>query len=567
MTLSKRHAAAIAAIAVALSGAFIPSVAVAGEQPSAPTSGPAFDAAAKELLNGEGVEAVAVDGDGRVVVYTASPDDLDLAASEFVEGNSNVSVRVLDAPFTATDDTDVVGGAGYLALDPEGPVSATVCSIGFTGWNATGGPAIISAGHCADDGVSTASVLTLPTGDPAGGATDSSQVEPTYLLGELGFAQFGGPGDTVGEAGSADTVDISAWDVVNDELTLLPAITDWTTAASEDLSASATPVRSVGTAQLGPIEKSGRTTGLTVGTVDAVEGWALVDGRQVYGFLATIAAGDGDSGGALYQGSTAVGIISGGATLGGVSIVWGADLQAGLAAADGYSVSLFVDPPVLSSPVTGGEVMVGGAISGTGPAEHTLVVTPDGAPSFDVPIDASGQWSFAAPDAPGDFGFTLYAQEGFDVSKETAYTVGVLPAPPVIANPADGALFALDAAPTGANGSGREGARVIVTLDGAVVGETEVVDGAWSVPFAAVPGPGAHTLVARQTVNGQSNSATVTFEVAAAPVVTGGGNLPSTLPATGLGDLTPLATSAGMLLFAGGLLVAVRQGSRRLGRR
>ncbi|WP_159500920.1 S1 family peptidase [Microbacterium sp. 18062] len=657
MTARKKHIAAVgttAAIALALSGAFVPTAAIADEESTAPTSGAAFDATAKQLLTDEGVQAVATDGQGRVVVYTTTPqENLEGAADEFVEGNSNVVVKVIDAPFTTTADTDVVGGAGYFAVDPAAPDQGALCSVGFTGWNATGDPAIISAGHCTDDGLLTASALTLPTGDPAGGgASDNDDVALTYLLGELEFSQYGGPGNTPGTEGSEDAVDISVWDVVNSDLTLLPEITDWTTAASEDLSASTTQVRSVGTAQLGTVEKSGRTTGHTTGNVEAVGGWANVDGRQVYGFLATLDSAEGDSGGALYQGTTAVGILSGGTTSDGVSLTWGADLQAGLSLTGGYSVAVFVDAPVLASPADGGQIGAGGTISGTGPANHTLVVTPDGEAAFEVPIDGSGNWSFPAPDEYGDFEFTLLAKQGFNESAEVSYSVEVLPAPPVITVPGDGARivtelteisgtgvagatltltgavdetttvgsdgtwsvetdlgigahevtarqssggvvsasatasfavvpaaptvnsplagarFAYESSPTGANGAGLNGADITVTLDGAAAGETEVVDGAWSVQFAA-PAAGAHTLVVTQTVNGQtSDPTTVTFEVAAAPVVPGpggGSGGSGSLPATGMSDITPFVGGAVALLLAGIALVAFRRSRTQVG--
>ncbi|MEV7694176.1 LPXTG cell wall anchor domain-containing protein [Microbacterium sp. NPDC089189] len=621
---------------------------------NAPVEGAEFDALAQEVLTDSAtVEAVIPSGDS-VVLYSTTPDALDGAAAEFEARYANVEIRSLDAPFEAYAEDDVVAGAGYFAVDPanvNGP--GGLCSIGFTAWNPDGDPALISAGHCTEDGLYSRSALTLPTGDPAGGgALNNDDVELTQLLADLEFSLFGGAGNSVGTANEFPAADVSAWDVINTDLTLIPAVTDWTTAASEDLSLSATPIRAVGNAQLGSVAKSGRTTGNTTGTVVEVGGWATVGGRQVYGFMSELVSAEGDSGGAIYQGNTAVGILSGGTTSAGVELTWGADLQTNLALTGGYAVALYIDAPVITS---GAEIGVGGSVTGTAQANSTLVVDIDGEPGspFEVAVDANGNWSFPVPAEVDDYTYTIYVQRGFDTSASVDGAVSVLPAAPVITNPTNGArivselttitgtgvagadvsltigngssgdslqtvveangewsvdinagigaytitalqsvsgvdsavasvdfavvpsaptvdhpiagaTFAFASSPTGANGTGTDGATVTVTIDGVAAGTAEVVDGRWAVSFAA-PAAGAHTLAATQTINTIASDATsVAFTVAAAPVPGQPGS-GGTLPATGMSDITPFLGGGVVLLAAGLALVAFRRARRQVG--
>ncbi|MFF7291404.1 S1 family peptidase [Microbacterium sp. NPDC008134] len=648
MTQNKRRVLAggtTAAIILALSGALIPTAATADEDATAPTSGASFDANAKQLLTNDGVEAVATNAAGQVVVYTTAPEDaLAGEADAFVDGHSNVVVEVIDAPFESHADTDVVGGAGYFATDPANPGPGGLCSVGFSAWTPAGDPAYISAGHCTSDGLYSSSALTLPTGDPAGGGDpENEDVALTYGLADLAFSQYGGPGNTPGASGDLTSSDVSAWDVTNPALTTLPEVTNWTTSATEDLSLSTIPIRSVGTAVVdGAVTKSGRTTGFTSGQVLAVGGWANVSGRQVYGFMTNVQSSEGDSGGAVFQGNTAVGILSGGTTTAEGPIMFAADLQNALSLTGGYTVALFLDAPVVTSTSPLG---AGSAITGTGPANSTLKVSQDGGAEVDVPVDGAGNWSFPAPEV-GTYSYTAYAASGFNTSETTAFEVEVVPAAPVFTSPANGdrivsevteiagtgeigatvsltgdvtdeatvgedgtwsvevdlgidaysvtatqeidgitsasatsafaviptapvveaplvgGAYAFASAPTAATGTGIEEAAISATLNGADAGATTVADGAWSLPLTAEAG--AFTLVVTQTVNGQSNSTTVTYEVAAAPTTGGGsdggaGSAPGSLANTGMSDPTPYVVTASALLLLGAALLMVRR--------
>jgi hypothetical protein len=532
----KKRAAYLAVCSLALTGlsttAGTAAFAADGDD-TAPTSGAQFDTLAKSLLTEDGVQAVTTDGDGNVVLYTTEPAaEIGESARSVAEDSSNVIVKVLDAPIASYSTDDVVGGAGYLAVTDPPTDEASLCSIGFSAWSPTGTPAVISAGHCTNDNTSVDSALTLPTGDPAGGgAVTNDDVQPTQALGTLKFSQYGGPGNTAGANGAADSVDISIIDVNNQALTNLPRVTDWTTTA--DLSASTLPVRSVGAAQVGAaVSKSGRTTGFTSGTVQGI-GWSNVAGRQVSGFLTNVVADHGDSGGAIIQGDRAVGIVSGGSTEGGEPVMWGANLQNGLALTGGYTVALFLDAPAVTAQST--PYFTDAPVTGTGPAGATLTVTPEnGTTPFEVPIDANGAWSFPAPGAEGNYGYSIAAKKGFDKSAATTFNIDVVLAPPVFTSPVNGQL--IETSLKAVTGTGKAGATV--TLTGDVTG-TATVDGAgnWSVP--ADLSYGAYSITAsQQTPNptrsanareldalAVSSTATVAFQVGpVAPVISSPAN-------------------------------------------
>ncbi|MCY1718011.1 hypothetical protein OVA26_13800 [Microbacterium sp. SL62] len=481
-------AAASATVALTASGLLAPAAFAGDDQTVAPTSGAAFDASAKQLLSAnDDVQAVGKDGNGNVVVVTTDASALDGESGAISKRSANVVVKEVAAELTSFADSDVVGGAGYYAEAINPADLSGFCSIGFTGFDKAGNPAVISAGHCEGDGARKVTQLTLPTSDDAGGAGTKPTL--TYDLGSFAFAQWGGPGNTT-EDTTTSAVDISVIDVANPALDLLPVVTDWTTASSEDLSLSTRPVKAVGKAQIGAFSKSGRTTGFTDGEVSIVDGWARVGGRSVYGFGGQLKAGPGDSGGAVIQGSTAVGVVSGGDEASG--FFWAADLQAGLALTNGYSVALDIDEPALTAPTSGGTVGLGGTISGTAPVNTTVEVDPATGETFTIPVDGAGNWSFAAPDELGPYKFSLTAFSGYSRSAAVAASVDVRIAAPMITSPSEDAFVINEL--TSISGTGLVGATVTVT-GGTSESATErptalellgtaVVDAAgnWSIP-------------------------------------------------------------------------------------
>ncbi|WP_378144715.1 hypothetical protein ACFJGV_14630 [Cnuibacter sp. UC19_7] len=535
----------------------------------APTSGPAFDAQAKSLLNEDGIQAVATDGDGNVVVLTTKAQDaLTGGAEAFVDSNSNVVVRTIDAPFSAFSDKDVVGGAGYLVGTQTTPVGS--CSVGFSGFNKTGEPVVISAGHCVVDETDPSvtydfSRLTRPQSDTAGGGT-GNPVDYTNL-GQLEVGQFGGPGNSAGTNGDVHSVDISVWNTAND-LTLLPEVSTWSAAdiAANDLSIDTVPVTGIGDATVGAtVTKSGRTTGYTQGTVSTINGWANVAGHAVYGFESDTPAAPGDSGGAILQGNTAVGLISGGTTAGGKQITWGANLQAAIAqvnsvANEDFTIAVALATPVLTSPADGGDVFAGGAITGTATPNTTLSVQHGTDAPFTVPVDANGNWTITAPVQTGNAAYRVVSTSGFSESAALEFEVNVVEAPlpsPVFTNPVDGQRVVTSL--TKVTGTGTPGATV--NLTGSVTDEVVVgADGSWSVD--ANLGYGAYTISAIQSETAPTGSlstfaapdsapAVVNFAVVpVAPVITSptdgasfaAGSAPTTLSGTGIDGATVTVT-------------------------
>lgn len=504
---------AAAAASLAVAGALVPVGAMADEAEEL-----SFDALAIETMEeNDDVQAVGQGVNGEVIVLTTDEG----AEIEGPFADDEVTTRTLDEPLEAYSEDNVVGGGGYLTGDG---TSAGVCSVGFTGWDSDGNPAVITAGHCTNDGSSEQTVRTLPSGDAAGGGTDET-VLPLSPLGEFGFSQFGGPGNSQGADGDADSVDIAVIDVTNADSDLLPEVTTWSSdaVAAEDLSVDTTLVTSTGSAQVGgEASKSGRTTGLTTGDVTMVEGWANIDGRFVYGFGGSFEAAPGDSGGAIIQGGTAIGIVSGGGTtVDGQDFTWGADLNASLELTDGYTVALHIAAPEMTSPAEGGSVGAGDTISGTAAAGTTLVVTPADGEEFEVEVGDDGEWSFSAPEELGDFEFSIQSYRGFDESAQNSYLVEVLPAAPAFTSPEEDGRYVTEL--TEITGTGDIGATLELTGD--VTGEAEVdAEGDWSIP--ADLGHGSYELSATQTVDGvESAEASVEFVVVpTAPEITSPGD-------------------------------------------
>ena len=503
-----------AALALALGGVLVPAGAFAEETNEAPIEGTAYTEVAHNLLAAEGgVEGVGRDGDGNIVVLASKDvDELPASAQDYINSHDNIVVTMVTGPVEAQAKDEVVGGAGYMVDLPDGYVGA--CSIGFSAWSPEGKPAMISAGHCTDNYAGNHASRTVPSEEPAVGGEG---YVPMDDLAELKFSQFGGPGDTNGTDGDATSTDISVWDITNPDVKMLPAVTDWSTASSDDLAAGiATRITSVGEVAVGDqIARSGRTTGYTEGEVFINDLWVPVSGHYVYGFATYANSAPGDSGGPFVRGETAVGILSGGGELeDGTPYSFAADLKTALAITDGYTVMLHLDAPVIT---TSGTVEAGTAITGTAKANGKVQVTIDGATS-EVNVDASGNWTVPGPTEKGTYEITAVAVDGFNKSEAAKGSVTVVAQAidaPAITSPSAKSVDKV----TSVGGTGISGATVTVTGD--VTGEATVdADGNWSVP--ADLSYGKYTVTANQTVDGETSANTsYTFEVVpAAPAIT-----------------------------------------------
>lgn len=355
--LLSRPAALAAAASLGMTGVFV-TVPSSATEPTkeASTSVKSMSKQVQEFADVDGVQAYGTDGDGNVVVVTLPGEKLDEETTEAIEAFegefSNVEVIEIAEPIQAYAQNELVGGAGYGAGTAEG--AAGLCSVGFTAVSPEGNPAVITAGHCTNDDALTQATRTLPSLDTAHSGEDSSQLMDPAKMGDFAFSQFGGPNHSTGGDGDPNSTDIAVIDVTNPTLELLPAVTDWSTAGDDDLAAGiATEITGVSAPVAGaPVSKSGRTTGLTHDDdLDLVDGWSRIgisdtEYRWVRGFgVNGLDAAPGDSGGAVFQGDQAIGVVSGGSPASGSqeSFFWGTSLVHALEFTDGYEVMVAED--------------------------------------------------------------------------------------------------------------------------------------------------------------------------------------------------------------------------------
>lgn len=493
--------------------------------------------------------------------------------NDFAAKYANVVVEPAQGPAGALA-TDVVNGEGYVAFDSKS-IPRGLCSIGWNGFNKSGDPAVISAGHCTSDGTLEGTKLIAPPLEP---------------LGTFGFSQFGGPGnspaiDPFSQIPGNVGTDISVVDGINTALTQLAKVTDWTTPASPK--DSGPQVTGVSDAVIGtPICKSGRTTGWSCGTVSEVgvflvggknypqnpkdpkPGEDLKDIRAVRGFSSVnLAASPGDSGGPIIAGTLAVGMVSAGIK---GSTTYGVSLKDALAHTAGYTVKIFLNVPKLT---TTAPVFRGGAVTGTvdgAPAGTTVSVTIEGV-TEEAAVAADGTWTVKAPNAFGTFAVTAQAKNGFSTSETTTGSIEVIKqtlAAPAITAPAQNGTPAAPVAVV--TGTGKAGATIELTGD--VTGIADVGDdGTWSFPVSPALKVGSYTVTARQTLADWNDSPTVsnTFKVveatpappaSQAPATSAPPSPPTTTPAynshlakTGASSSVFVVGGAGGLLLLGGI--------------
>ncbi|WP_181032195.1 VCBS domain-containing protein [Arthrobacter sp. ZGTC212] len=457
----------------------------------------------------EGLQSIMLTAEGYVIkAKKAAPAVVDgsLLAERLAEAagttpadafaKNNPSVTVIDASGPANALEDVVNGHGYATFTGN---SGGSCSIGFNAFNAEGAPAVISAGHCADDGQATDTILTIPADDPAGNGTQPSLGSD---LGTWGFSQFGGENNSPTEVGSTENIgtDIGVINGINSDLDLLPEVTQWTN--PQDLTADTVKVTGTTDPVVGaPMCKSGRTTGWSCGDVSAIGEFYVgaADGaRGVWGFESTMHeknAAPGDSGGSVISGSNAMGLVSAGPEDG--NYFFSTTLSDGMLRLPGYSVAVFVDAPALTSHEDKGTVLTDAAISGTAPAGSTVKLTVNGE-TADLDV-VNGTWSFPAPATVpegGKFEFKVQAINGHNKSKAVSYELTVKEAPlaaPVITNPAADAQIA-DSLTT-ITGTGAATAKVTVKVSGnKTVEDAEETDTAETLAVEAVDEEGTATV-------------------------------------------------------------------------
>lgn len=382
-----------------------------------------------------------------------------ISAEEFVARFTNVE---LDAGARLAPEADVPGGLGYAAD------TGYVCSTGFAAFDPAGLPAVLTAGHCTNDGSARSATLQF-LGTPAG------------RLGDFGFSQFGGPGNTTvlrpgnsTDPGNVGT-DIAVIDDLRPDVDPMPAASTWGNPSEPD-----PDVKVVGTSApvVGmPVCRSGRTSAWSCGTIDAVGIFVVpghgypadpLDLRAFNGFLSfDVQSSGGDSGGPWLSGNYAVGTHAAGeeaprpGEAAPANFAVAATLEDGLAVLPGYQLELFLNRPTVASPAPGAMFDAGQTISGqvaAAPASAVAAgskvrVTVAGEAPFEVPVDSAGAWSFTAPAVAGPLRFTAETVNGFSASGVRQFEFAPAPSvpAPVVETPA--AVTAAGGAPAALSNS------------------------------------------------------------------------------------------------------------------
>ncbi|WP_193070693.1 MULTISPECIES: LPXTG cell wall anchor domain-containing protein [unclassified Brevibacterium] len=441
-----------AAAALGLGSAFVASPAMASDAPQ--KLDVQSDAQVQKALSDiEGVNAYGSE-DGKLNLgVEKKTDEIKDLEKKFDNVKVTTGVQELE-PYAKND---LVGGAGYLLKAGE---AGGACSTGFSGWDGDGNPIVLTAGHCAQiineetnefDGKTTVNETEQPSSAPANDGEGFKQ-SGNGVIGKWGFTNFGGDllkGDDEKKwpEPSESDIDFAVINVDKDKYQAKSGVTDWKSADSEDLSKSTSDIAKVGAHKDGSIEKSGRTTGLTEGEVlprkDYDFDYQNVGGRWVHGFGVTAPidkpfSQPGDSGGGVFQGDTAVGVISGGGDLDPTtSFTWVADLDHSLEESD---TDFHVEKPSEETPgapaapkaedqtiepkgdVTG-KAKAGAEVEVKWEAAKGTQAAEDG--SEKVKADKDGNFEIEGPTAEGTYAFSATATVDGQESKTTEFEVTV----------------------------------------------------------------------------------------------------------------------------------------------
>ncbi|WP_166971203.1 LPXTG cell wall anchor domain-containing protein [Brevibacterium atlanticum] len=450
--LVQRSLAMTAAAALGLGSAFVASPVMADDAPR--QLDVQSDAQIqKALADVEGLNAYGTQGGELNIGVEKKTPEIEELEKKF----ENVTVTEGVKQLEAYADTDLVGGAGYL-VDAGGGTGA--CSTGFSGWDGDGNPVVLTAGHCSKiineesgliEGDTSVDETEQPSTAPANGG-EGFKPSGKGIAGKWGFTSFGSGGFVGDDEDTANAkpsdIDFAVIEVDDSKYAVKNGVTDWSSADSEDLSSSlAADISEVGAHKNGGIQKSGRTTGLTDGEVfsdynDKFE-YANVSGYWVHGFGVTSPISKpfsqpGDSGGAVFQDSTAVGVISGGGDYdANTSFTWVADLDHSIEQS-GVDFKLKEPgdetPDAPKAPVAEDQTIVPKS-KVTGKADPGAEVEVKWAPnsgaqaakegSETVKADEDGNFSLEGPSAEGKYDYSAVAVVDGAESDTTEFTVTV----------------------------------------------------------------------------------------------------------------------------------------------
>jgi hypothetical protein len=483
---------------------------------------------------------VPVTGSGQASVETSAPASSaagKLTPAQFVARYANVQ---LEKGAAVTTEDDIFGGQGFFVDN------MIRCSTGFSAFDPTGLPLVLTAGHCTQDGLAQAAGLEPPSWAPASGSTIPTPwpLPPLAPLGKFGFSQFGGLNNAPATAGGSSVgTDIAVIKDITPGLNLQPAATTWDDKKDPD------PVKIVGTkapVQGDPVCRSGRTTGWKCGFIDSIAILMMPgsktappdydnDLRPVRAFdSTTVTSAGGDSGGPWLSGNYAVGTHTGAEILDGVQTrAIAATLEDSLASIPGgVQLELFLNKPSVTAPAPGATFDAGQTVTGMVAAAPASAVAAGskvkvalaGEAPFEVPVDGNGAWSFTAPAGSGPLKFTAETVNGFSASGAVAFEYAAAPqiAVPAPADP--------PAPPPAVQQAGPPAA----------------------VPPAATP---AEVPAANGAPPAAAAAAVVVRPLADEP--------PTTLAKTGVSGLFLAAGLAAAALAAGGVLLAVLRRRKR----
>jgi LPXTG-motif cell wall-anchored protein len=344
----KRFVALSAAVAIGMSG-------VAATVPALASTDAPDDlgvVAAEALTANVGVAAVGYNAEGDIAVQVVEGSEADedrkvkektlegVNAFAKAETGAEPVVTTIENGYYPASANDVVGGAGYAMADAGADRINSVCSFGFPATGPNGEEAILTAGHCVDEGndiyLEQPSASNAGTGDYEGEVTTGLLKDtPIGTVTHSAWADTtidpNNPGDWTNPDNydPAQTQDYGVITLDDDSLTTHPQVTDWTTSDSDDLFASTKPVAGVHDVTTEDVGKSmwrsGRTSATQEGTVGpeyqgqiggVVDGYTVIrdhDGTLVvvYGFAAEALGIPGDSGGSVMMGDQAVGVLTG----------------------------------------------------------------------------------------------------------------------------------------------------------------------------------------------------------------------------------------------------------------
>ncbi|MFB2555553.1 cell wall-binding repeat-containing protein [Herbiconiux liangxiaofengii] len=380
-----------------------------------------------DSLAASGVDVLGSRLDGTTLVVNVP----DASAVATVEAANAVAEIGDPAPLDLTGQDfefkrDLIGGQGYFSQDSQ---YRYLCSTAFNGLDRSSGQKqVLTAGHCKVEGTQNDSRFTEQVQSKPGsafsvGVTLGQPVAGSFALGS-GF-----------DNGLIATD--SAW-------TPRAAVGVWGGANNGPVT-SGTPVtvRDYGDAIVGQsVCKSGRTTGWTCGTVEAVDIDLTVDGNQKVNadIIDGMCALGGDSGGAVVSGANAMGLLSAGtynscSDTGKFSAVYpmiggtGPDGPYGsvLSFEKNWDMIAEVSTPAVTSPTSGATLQWGSPMSGTlpfGSSRHTVVLTVDGTRTYTAPVAQDGSWAILPTDlADGAHSYSLRARFGQGAATSTSSAV------------------------------------------------------------------------------------------------------------------------------------------------